>query len=624
MSNPEPLQPLRRLAAILAADIAGYSRLMGDDEEGTLRRVKAILAGLVEPKIAAHRGRLVKTTGDGLLIEFGSVVDALRCASEMQAAMAQRDASEPPDRRIQFRIGIHQGDIVFDNDDIFGNGVNIAARLEGIADPGGICVSARVQEDAVGRIELSFEDIGEQALKNIARPVRAYRVRPADRPQPADLPADPPMVDRPQPADFPADAPVADLPQQARPQAAAAVTDLSQQVRLQAEVQAAKIPASAESLRASIEPIRVPGTGMASFPQPHGKAARSPYAWLLAEPRRFRFDAAVRILTRAAKTTDPAEAVRFRSSPGLAYPAAEVAAIEPPADRRSPQLTTSVIGLVGAAGVLPRLYTEVLTTTLRNRSRALHDFVDLLSHRIVGMFARAGIKYRLNRAAETETIADTPGAGQVTEALLAFTGFATPHLVPRLRVGSDPLLHYAGLFATRPRSAEKLAALVSDWLGRKVEIVQFAGAWLELPPDQRSSLARGRHPGQWNGLGVDAAIGVRAWDPQSRIVLRVGPLDLKTFATLLPDRPGLQRLVALVRAFLGFETAFAVNPVLAGPEVPPLLLDMAADPAPRLGWNTWVPGPEAPISGIRRPDAAEALFEAEIVEAEEIAEQARR
>jgi type VI secretion system protein ImpH len=593
MSDAEPVHPNRRLAAILAADIAGYSRLVGEDEEGTLRRVKAILADLVEPKIAAHRGRLVKTTGDGLLIEFGSVVDALRCASEVQADMAQRDASEPPDRRIQFRIGIHQGDIVFDNDDIFGNGVNIAARLEGIADPGGICVSARVQEDAVGRIELSFEDIGEQALKNIARPVRAFRVRPADRPELAASPAE---VFHPN-----VPAALATVPASAR-----------------------GLTASAERLRSSIDRIQVPGTAVAGFPQPYGKAARSPYAWLLAEPRRFRFDAAVRILTRAAKTSDPAEAVRFRSSPGLAYPAAEVAAIVPPADGRSPQLTTSVIGLVGAAGVLPRLYTEALTTTLRNRSRALHDFVDLLSHRIVGMFARAGIKYRLNRAAETETIADTPGAGQVTEALLAFTGFATPHLVPRLRVGSDPLLHYAGLFATRPRSAEKLAALVSDWLGRKVEVVQFAGAWLELPPDQRSSLARGRRPGQWNGLGVDAAIGVRAWDPQSRIVLRVGPLDLKAFTTLLPDRPGLQRLVALVRAFLGFETAFAVNPVLAGPEVPPLLLDMAADPAPRLGWNTWVPGPESPVPGIRRPDAAEALFEAEIVEAEEIAEQARR
>jgi type VI secretion system protein ImpH len=621
MSEPEPLQPVRRLAAILAADIAGYSRLVGEDEEGTLRRVKLILTGLVEPKIAANRGRLVKTTGDGVLVEFSSIVDALRCASEVQAAMVEHDANEPPDRRIQFRIGIHQGDIVIEDNDIFGNGVNIAARLEGIADPGGICVSARVQEDAVGRIGLAFEDIGEQSLKNIARPVRAYRVLPApDAPQPA---APPPEVPHPNGLAAVASAPAlleADPVSPGKGPALESVLVATESPPAAVE----NIPASVERIRPSIEQAPSPGNGLASFPEPRGKAARSPYAWLLAEPRRFRFDAAVRILTRAAKTSDPAEAVRFRSAPGLAYPAAEVAAIEPPADGRSPQLTTSVIGLVGAAGVLPRLYTEVLTTTLRNRSSALHDFVDLLSHRIVGMFARAGIRYRLNRAAETETIADTPGTGQVTEALLAFTGFATPHLVPRLRVGSDPLLHYAGLFATRPRSAEKLTALVSDWLGRKVEIVQFAGAWLELPPDQRSSLAHGRHPGRWNGLGVDAAIGMRAWDPQSRIVLRVGPLDLKTFATLLPDRPGLQRLVALVRAFLGFETAFAVNPVLAGPEVPPLLLDMAADPAPRLGWNTWVPGPESPVPGIRRPDAAEALFEAEIVEAEEIAEQARR
>src|SRR5207237_2086056 len=120
-----------------------------------------------------------------------------------------------------------------------------------------------------------------------------------------------------------------------------------------------------------------------------------------------------------------------------------------------------------------------------------------------------------------------------------------------------------------------------------------------------------------NRLAVDAAIGVRAWDPQSRIVLRVGPLDLKGFAALLPDRPGLQRLVALVRAFLGFETAFAINPVLAGPEVPQLMLDATADPAPRLGWNTWVPGPELPVPGIRRRDAADSVFQAERGEAAE-------
>src|SRR5216684_3873331 len=136
----------RRLAAILAADVAGYSRLIEADEEGTLGRLKALRAELIDPKIAGHRGRIVKTTGDGLLVEFGSVVDALRCAAEMQAALAESNASLPPDRHIEVRIGIHQGDIVVEDGDIFGDGVNVAARLEGLAEPGGICVSARVQE----------------------------------------------------------------------------------------------------------------------------------------------------------------------------------------------------------------------------------------------------------------------------------------------------------------------------------------------------------------------------------------------------------------------------------------------------------------------------------------------
>jgi adenylate cyclase len=166
----------RRLAAILSADVAGYSRLMGADEEGTLARLKALRRELVDPKIAEHKGRIVKTTGDGILIEFASVVDALRCATEVQAAMAERNGAAPPDSRIEFRIGIHQGDIVVDEGDIFGDGVNIAARLEGLAEPGGICVSARVQEDAAGKLDLNFDDMGEQTLRNIARPVRAYRV----------------------------------------------------------------------------------------------------------------------------------------------------------------------------------------------------------------------------------------------------------------------------------------------------------------------------------------------------------------------------------------------------------------------------------------------------------------
>jgi adenylate cyclase len=167
----------RRLAAILAADVAGYSRLIGADEEGTLRRLKALRAEAIDPKIAAHRGRIVKTTGDGLIVEFASVVDAVRCAAEMQAAFAEGNAALPPDRRIEFRIGINVGDIVVEDGDIFGDGVNVAARLEGLAEPGGICVSARVQEDAAGRLDLAFDDMGEQALKNIARSVRVYRVR---------------------------------------------------------------------------------------------------------------------------------------------------------------------------------------------------------------------------------------------------------------------------------------------------------------------------------------------------------------------------------------------------------------------------------------------------------------
>src|ERR1043166_9363649 len=171
------MTPTRRLAAILAADVAGYSRLIGSDEQGTLNRLRSIRTEVVDPKISEHHGRLVKTTGDGLLVEFGSVVDALRCAVEIQQSMAERNTG--PSDKIEFRIGISVGDIVVEDGDIFGDGVNVAARLEGLAEPGGICVSARVQEDAAGKLEVSFDDLGEQTLKNIARSVRVYRVHPA-------------------------------------------------------------------------------------------------------------------------------------------------------------------------------------------------------------------------------------------------------------------------------------------------------------------------------------------------------------------------------------------------------------------------------------------------------------
>jgi len=169
---------VRRLAAILAADVVGYSRLMGADEEGTLERLKALRRELVDPKIAEHNGRLVKTTGDGLLVEFPSVVNALRCGAEVQRRIAERNAPEPTDNRIELRIGINVGDVVAEDGDIFGDGVNIAARLEGLAEPGGICVSARVREDVAGKLDLAFEDMGQQSLKNIPRPVRVFRICP--------------------------------------------------------------------------------------------------------------------------------------------------------------------------------------------------------------------------------------------------------------------------------------------------------------------------------------------------------------------------------------------------------------------------------------------------------------
>jgi len=169
--------PVRRLAAILAADVAGYSRLMGADEEGTLARLMAHRRELVDPRIAEHRGRIVKTTGDGLLVEFQSVVDAVRCAVEVQRGMAERNAAIPREKRIEFRIGINLGDVIVEGDDLYGDGINIAARIEALADAGGVFVSNTVYDHVRDRLPVVFEDLGEQQVKNIARPVRVYGLR---------------------------------------------------------------------------------------------------------------------------------------------------------------------------------------------------------------------------------------------------------------------------------------------------------------------------------------------------------------------------------------------------------------------------------------------------------------
>jgi TolB-like protein len=161
-----------------------------------LDRLRSVRAEVIDPKIATHHGRLVKTMGDGLLVEFASVVDALRCATEVQREMTGLNSDIAEAERIEYRIGIHQGDVVVEDEDIFGDGVNVAARLEGLSDPGGICISARVQEDAAGKLDLSFDDLGEQSLKNIARPIRAYRVRTGSGPSATVKPALP-LPDKP-------------------------------------------------------------------------------------------------------------------------------------------------------------------------------------------------------------------------------------------------------------------------------------------------------------------------------------------------------------------------------------------------------------------------------------------
>jgi class 3 adenylate cyclase len=173
-------QPVeRRLAAILAADMAGYSRLMGADEEGTLQALKGYRHQLFDPKIKEHRGRIVKTTGDGVLVEFLSVVDAVRCAVEVQRAVLDSNAETPEDKRIVFRMGVNLGDVIIDGDDIYGDGVNIAARLEALAEPGGICISRVVRDQIRDKLPYPFTDMGEQSVKNIARPVRCYAMSAA-------------------------------------------------------------------------------------------------------------------------------------------------------------------------------------------------------------------------------------------------------------------------------------------------------------------------------------------------------------------------------------------------------------------------------------------------------------
>lgn len=349
---------------------------------------------------------------------------------------------------------------------------------------------------------------------------------------------------------------------------------------------------------------------------PIGRRREAPLLRLKAEPQRFAFDAAVRLLTFHRRRSDPAEAVRFTSAAGSSYAAAEITDVQADSSMSAPRVTVGLIGLTGPVGVLPRYYSDEVVADQRSRSFSLTDFLDLISHRMVAAFAAAGAKYRPHRAADVGVLSSDRRAGDpVANVLLALTGYGTPGLAERLPAGASALRHYAGFFSAYPRSTDRLEALISDWLGRAVRVEQFAGAWMALPVDQRTQLPVGFSVGAFGRLGLDAVAGVRAWDQQARIVLRIGPLDLASFERLLPNRPLLRELVALVRAFVGFEIGFAINPVLARDAVPLLALpgpDEATDEAgPLLGWNTWLPTSSAMP---RRLDANDALFEGEIVE----------
>jgi type VI secretion system protein ImpH len=356
------------------------------------------------------------------------------------------------------------------------------------------------------------------------------------------------------------------------------------------------------------EPAAAGRETLAGVWQPNPRTMRSVLRTLLEEPARFGFDAALAVMMHAAGSGRAGEAVRFHAATGLGFIAADVASVE-----RSDtgfRLTTGLLGLTGPSGVLPRPYTDVANAEQRRHAPAMGAFLDLLAQRPLAHYAMAGIKYQPHRAAHAASLGPAsvatepqrPAADGLRHMLLALTGYGTPNLAQRLAVGTEPLLFYAGLFAARPRSADRLGAILSDWLGQHVEVEQFAGAWLSLGPGDMSALPSGNRPGQFNRLGVDATIGSRSWDIQSRIRLRIGPLTLARFNALLPDGTLFQRLRSLVRAYLDGEIGFAINPVLAAAAVPPL--GLTAESAARLGWNAWLP-----TSGARSRDATEALFE---------------
>ena len=322
--------------------------------------------------------------------------------------------------------------------------------------------------------------------------------------------------------------------------------------------------APGETKPASVQPPATDGDAFSaalafSLALPAHPAAPSPMATLAAHPDRFDLDQAAFVVARGR---DPVE-LPFASVPRLALPLAEVTSV----NVETGALASPLFGLIGAGGSLPRHYTATAGAELRKRSLALHAFLDLLARRFTGMWVKAGAKYRPTRdPAPTE------------RALDALIGMGTPGLTDRLAVPGESLRFHAGHLAARTRSAERLRALLAEEAGSAVEIVEFAGGWLRLPPTEQSRLGQAHFR-----LGVDAAVGAQVWDPQARFIIRLGPLDAATFARLLPGHPLFERLCGLTRLFVGPEQDFVINPILAAGAVP-----AARAGEGRLGLTSWM------------------------------------
>ena len=315
-------------------------------------------------------------------------------------------------------------------------------------------------------------------------------------------------------------------------------------------------------------------------------APLSPVDRLRREPARFDLDQAVTVALHASggPAGEP-EALRLRSLARLAMPGGAVLQAKP----EEGELTLGTFGLVGAGGVLPRHHTAMVATELRKRSLALHAFLDMVARRSVGLYPKAGAKYRPTR-----------NPRPATDALAAAIGMGTGHLDGRMRIGLQELLYHAGNLAARTRSAERLRAMLQAETGRKVEIEEFAGGYIRLPESEQTRMPKGRAAPQHCALGVSATAGAQVWDAQARFIIRFGPLTRAEFDALLPGTPAWQRITQLARLFVGQDTSFAVNLVLRADEVPAARAGGGA----RLGWSSWT-GASRP----RRGDARDALFE---------------